>query len=251
MSGLETLEVSELDFRLERAPWAFAQVHADEIAAHWRRAVRAKPALFNGRVLLLSRRAFERTASGATRMTGTFFETDFAAFIAWKAFGFPGPKVENCFSMAALRSSDGAFLMGEMAAHTYNAGQIYFAAGTPDPSDVFGDRVDLNASARRELAEETGVAAWEAAVAPGWTILFAPGRIACMKAMTLPLTSEAARARIDAWLARDPEAEFSRMHIVRASADIDDQRTPPFVAAYIRAELSRGAGAIPPSFGNA
>jgi 8-oxo-dGTP pyrophosphatase MutT (NUDIX family) len=71
--------------------------------------------------------------------------------------------------MAALRGSDGAFLLGEMAHHTINAGQIYFPAGTPDPTDVFGGRVDLEASARRELLEETGVDASQAAIEGGWT----------------------------------------------------------------------------------
>jgi hypothetical protein len=45
--------------------------------------------------------------------------------------------------MAALRGADGAFLLGEMAPHTTNGGQIYFLAGTPDPSDVFDGKVDL------------------------------------------------------------------------------------------------------------
>ena len=170
-------------------------------------------------------------------MAGSFFETDYAAFVAWKALGFPGGRVENGFSMAALRTADGAFLLGEMAAHTHNAGQIYFPAGTPDLEDVFGDRVDLDASARRELKEETGIDASEAIVAPGWTVVLAPGRIAAMKRMTLPVSAEEARARIDALLAADPEAEFSRIHIVRSPADIDERLTPPFVAAYIRAEL--------------
>jgi 8-oxo-dGTP pyrophosphatase MutT (NUDIX family) len=136
--------------------------------------------------------------------------------------------------MAALRGSDGAFLLGEMAHHTINAGQIYFPAGTPDPTDVFGGRVDLEASARRELLEETGVDASEAAIEGGWTVVFADRRIACMKLMTLAVPAARAKARIEAYLARDPHAELSRMHIVRSPCDIDDSRVPVFVSDYLR-----------------
>ncbi len=87
--------------------------------------------------------------------------------------------------MAALRGSDGAFLLGEMAAHTASAGAIYFPAGTPDRQDVFGDVVDLEASVRRELLEETGLDAEEAEIAPGWIVVRARGRVACMKPMRL------------------------------------------------------------------
>ena len=136
--------------------------------------------------------------------------------------------------MAALRGSDGAFLLGEMAHHTINAGQVYFPAGTPDPTDIFGGRVDLEASARRELLEETGVDASEAAIARGWTVVFADRRIACMKLMTLAVPAARAKARIEAYLAHDPHAELSRMHIVRSPRDIDESRVPLFVAAYLR-----------------
>jgi 8-oxo-dGTP pyrophosphatase MutT (NUDIX family) len=81
------------------------------------------------------------------------------------------PTVEDCFSMAALRSSDLAFLLGEMAPLTCRAGRIYFPAGTPDPTDVFDGRVDLEASARRQLLEETGVDPSETVIAPGWTLV--------------------------------------------------------------------------------
>ena len=235
MSGpVRLLQVGELDLVFESAHWAFAERQAASIAAHWARMRKTKPSLFNGRVLLLGRRVIETRSDGVLALRGVFFETDYADYLAWEEFGYPGDPVDNCFSMAALRGSDGAFLIGEMASHTFNAGQIYFPAGAPDPTDVFDGTVDLEASARRELFEETGVDAAETATAPGWTLVFTPQRIACMKLMTLAVPAARAKARIDAHLARDPHAEFSRMHIVRSARDIDESRVPVFVAAYLR-----------------
>jgi len=232
------VEVAELDFDLEPAPWPFAKTHAESIAAHWAELRKAKPAIYNGRVLLMGRRELHQGDDGSLRLRGSFFEAGYADYVAWRAFGHPGERVDNCFSMAALRGADGAFLLGEMAPHTMNGGQIYFPAGTPDPHDVFDGKVDLDASARRELLEETGVSAEVAAISPGWTVIFAAQRIACMKLITLPVDADAARMRIDAFLALDPQAEFSRMHIVRNPADIDDERTPDFVAAYLRSAFA-------------
>jgi 8-oxo-dGTP pyrophosphatase MutT (NUDIX family) len=228
------LEVGELDLAFEPARWEFAERQSGAIAAHWGRLIKAKPAMFNGRVLLLGQRVIETRADGTLKLKGVYFETDYADFLAWSAFGHPGEPVDNCFAMAALRSTDGAFLLGEMAHHTYNAGQIYFPAGTPDPDDVFDDRVDLEASARRELLEETGLLAAETDMAPGWTLAMTPQRIACMRLMTFPLPAARLKARIEAFLARDPLAEFSRMHIVRDQQDIDEARVPIFVADYLR-----------------
>jgi 8-oxo-dGTP pyrophosphatase MutT (NUDIX family) len=228
------LEVGELDLAFEPARWEFAERQSGAIAAHWSRLIKAKPAMFNGRVLLLGKRVIESGPDGTLKLKGVYFETDYADFLAWTEFGHPGSPVDNCFAMAALRSADGAFLLGEMAHHTYNAGQIYFPAGTPDPDDVFDDRVDLEASAHRELLEETGLLAADMDMAPGWTLAMTPQRIACMKLMTFPLPAERLKARIEAFLARDPLAEFSRMHIVYDPQDIDEARVPIFVADYLR-----------------
>jgi 8-oxo-dGTP pyrophosphatase MutT (NUDIX family) len=228
------LKVGELDLRFEPTRWTFAERQATSIATHWARLTKAKPSLFNGKVLLLGHSVIETRPDGVLRLKGVYFETDYADFLAWTDFGHPGERVDNCFAMAALRSDDGAFLLGEMAHHTYNAGQIYFPAGTPDPDDVFDDRVDLEASARRELLEETGLLAAETDIAPGWTLVIAPQRIACMKLMTFPLPAVRLKARIEAFLARDPLAEFSRVHIVRDLDDIDEARVPIFVADYLR-----------------
>src|SRR5271166_4625277 len=234
------VEVAELDFDLEARAWPFAKTHAVGIAAHWAQLSKAKPDVYNGRVLLLGRRELSQRADGEMRMSGAFFETDYADYIAGRAFGHPGARLDNCFSMAALRSAEGAFLLGEMAPHTMSGGQIYFPAGTPDPSDVFDGKVDLEASARRELLEETGVTASEAMVRRGWTVVFAGSRIACIKPMTLPLTADKAKARIEAFLAREARPELTRMHIVRRASDIDEARMPVLVSAYLRAALEGG-----------
>src|SRR6185503_6454716 len=86
-----------------------------------------------------------------------YFETDFASFLAWRDWGFPDATVFNGFGMGALRGCDGGFVLGEMAAHTANAGKIYFPSGTPDLNDLKSGRVDIEGSVTREVAEETGL----------------------------------------------------------------------------------------------
>jgi 8-oxo-dGTP pyrophosphatase MutT (NUDIX family) len=239
-SDARILKAAELDLSFEAAPWAFAQSRAEEIATHWARRKATLPKMFDGRVLLLGRHHFAQRNDGATILRGVYFATDYKAFLAWRDFGFPDRKICNCFSMAALQTSDGAFLLGEMAAHTANAGSVYFPAGTPDPSDIVGARVDLTASARRELREETGISADEVVEAAGWTIVHAPPRIACMKIMRLKETAQRAKARIDAFLAEDPGAELRRMHIVRRRQDLDAINSPPFVADFIADQVRDG-----------
>ena len=44
-----------------------------------------------------------------------------------------------------------------MAAHTANPGRVYFAAGSFEPEDFPGGRVDLHRNMVREVLEETGI----------------------------------------------------------------------------------------------
>ena len=237
-SAARIVEVAELDFAYQPRPWPFAIERADAIARHWRERKAERPEMFNGRVLLLGSREFAARGDGEAILRGAYFEVDYSAFLAWRDFGFPDAAVGNCFSMAALRTSDGAFLLGEMGAHTANAGQIYFAAGTPDAHDIFDGRVDLMANIQRELGEETGVAPDEVAFGPGWTVIDTGPRIACLKTARLAMTASVAKARIEAFLARETQPELARMHIVRAHSDIDEARVPPFIAEYLRRELA-------------
>jgi 8-oxo-dGTP pyrophosphatase MutT (NUDIX family) len=233
-------EVAELDLAYEPAPWAFAQSRAEEIAAHWALRKQTLPHLFDGRVLLLGRHEFSTRDDGATILRGAYFETDFKAFLAWRDFGFPDARVCNCFSMAALQSADGAFVLGEMGPQTANAGMVYFASGTPDRSDIFGEKVDLAASVRRELQEETGISPDEVAMAAGWTIVYAPPRIACLKITRSPDKAQDIKKRVDSFLADDPNPELSRMHIVRRKQDIAALNCPRFIVDFLDHALKDG-----------
>ncbi|MBV8107280.1 MAG: NUDIX hydrolase [Hyphomicrobiales bacterium] len=241
--AVRIVDVAELDLAFEPRPWRFAKTHAASIAAHWERLSAERPTVYNGRVLLMRRWALARRTDGKLRLEGAYFEANYADFVGWRAIGDSGEPILNCLAMAALRGADGAFLLGEMAPHTMSSGQIYFPAGAPDPNDVVDGKVDLDASARRELFEETGIRAEETVVGPAWTVVFAGWRIACMKPMTLTLSAAEAKARIEAFLALDALPELRRIHIIRRASDIDEARTPFFVSAYLRTMLESGGRA--------
>ena len=90
-----------------------------------------------------------------------YFETDYAAFMAWRDFGHPGPVVRNGFAMAALRAADGAFLLREAWAST----RPMPARSISPPARPIArmcrpdGTLDLAGSVTRELCEETGLTA--------------------------------------------------------------------------------------------
>ncbi len=225
--------VARLEAAYRPCPWDFARDESARIDAHWRQCLAEKPKLFDGRVLLLRHAEFLSTAEGVL-FRGDFFETDFRNFLAWGDFGFPDHEVYNCFSMAALRSRDGAWLLGEMGPHTMNSGRIYFAAGTPDRNDIFGDRVDLAASVAREMEEETGFTPDEAQASSGWRVVVDGQKIACMQERFLDLSAQEACAQAAKFIAADPEAELARLHAVRSLEDLDAERMPDFIQVFLR-----------------
>jgi 8-oxo-dGTP pyrophosphatase MutT (NUDIX family) len=228
VTELFIVPVLRLDLRFAPARWAFAEERRDDIAAHFADLQRERPALWNGRVLLLHEWSLEDGV-----FSGSYLETEFASFIAWRDWDFPDPSVRNSFSMAALQAADGAFLLGVMGAHTANAGKVYFPCGTPDPNDIAGDRVDLDGSVRRELAEETGLDAAALEAEPGWTSVFAGPRIAQIKVLRSNENATALRARIMDHLRQEQQPELADIRIVRGPADLGAMM-PSFVVAFLR-----------------
>jgi 8-oxo-dGTP pyrophosphatase MutT (NUDIX family) len=225
--------VTRIDYVLEDHIWAFAENRAAEIDAYWNSLLEKKPRLFNGRIMMMSSYRIDEEDQGPV-LRGTGFETDFKVFQAWRDFGFPDQSVINCFAMAALRSADGAFMLGRMGPQTAAAGRLYFPAGTPDPSDLKLGRIDLDGSAIRELTEETGLTADDFTISPDWELVFDGPRLACMKPMQALARAEELAARCDAFLAQDKEPELTGLVPIFSETQFDAIHMPEFMCTYMR-----------------
>jgi len=224
--------VTTLDLAVRPIVWPFAEERRADIAAHFAEKQRERPKIWNGRVLLGRDAVF---ADG--HLSATYFETDFASFLAWRDWGYPDKAVFNGFGMGALRASDGAFVMGEMAQHTANAGRIYFPSGTPDLDDVRDGALDIPGSVVRELGEETGLTTADYQIESGWHCVATGPSIAMMQIINLDMPGEAVRARIEANLAREAEPELSAIHLVRGLDDLTPSM-PRFVTAFVEQQFA-------------
>lgn len=224
--------VKTLDLAVSGTPWAFAEEKRAEIEAHFAKAQEAKPAIWNGRVLLCRN---PRVEAGVHR--ADYFETDFASFLAWRDWGFPDKSVFNSFGSGALRSADGAFVLGRMSAHTANAGRIYFPAGTPDPNDVIEGRVDLAMSIVREVEEEVGLVGADYEPSDDWTIVETGQVVACMRLLQSQSSAAELTQRIEAFLSAETAPELSGVKLVRSRADCDPQM-PLFITTFLDSQLA-------------
>lgn len=222
-------EVGRLDLSFEPWAWPFATARRAEIDAHFTRQRELRPQIFNGRVLLLRAPRHEGDIFRAS-----YFETDFASFLAWRDWGFPGSGVYNGFGMGALRGNDGVFLLGEMGAHTANAGRVYFPSGTPEPRDIVRNRVDMAASVYREVEEETGLKSFDYVAQQRWHCVESGAAIALMRLLECNRPAESVQRKILTTLKTQKEPELSDVHLVRDRRDFTPAM-PAFVTAYIDA----------------
>lgn len=232
MTPLEIHRVTALDLKVRPFAWPFAAERRGEIDAHFAEKQREKPELWNGRVLL-----GRNTVRRDDHLSADYFETDFASFLAWRDWGFPDADVFNGFGMGAVKSSDGAFLLGEMGGHTSNAGRIYFPAGTPDPGDVRDGVLDIAGSIQREIAEETGLGAADYTMDTHWSCVFAGPSVAMIRILRIDMTGEALKARVEANLAAEVCPELCAVHLVRSRSDLVPVM-PRFVSAFLETQFS-------------
>ncbi len=224
--------VTTLDLKVEPWDWPFARDRRSDIDAHFAERQHDKPGLWNGRVLLGRDPRFN-----GGRFSARYFETDFASLLAWRDWGFPDRTAFNGFGMGALRASDGAFVLGEMGAHTANAGRLYFPAGTPDLEDVSDGALDLAANVAREVEEETGLAPSAYRASVHWDCVVTGATIAMMRVLDAPDIGDVLQRRIEANLADQAEPELSAIRLVRNRSDLT-AAMPRFVTAFLETQFS-------------
>jgi hypothetical protein len=217
-----------LDLELSDWTWSIAEENRAAIEKYFTTLRVAKPSLWNGRVLLLH----ACSISGRT-FRGSLFETDFASLLAWRDGVVSDPTVRNCFAMAAIRSADGAFLLGVMGAHTANAGKIYFPAGVTDLQSVAGSKVDLDSGMWREVTEETGLIRDDLSAEPLWQTVMSGQRIAHIKVLHSREKADALRELIRDNISKQRDPELADIYVVRTEADLCSL-IPPYVVAFLR-----------------
>lgn len=231
---IEIAALDRIEILFEPWSWLFADKRRDEIEDYFAELRRERSGVWNGRILLLHRYA----VSGRT-LRGACFETDYASFCAWRAWKFPDSSVFNVFAAAALQSADGAFLVGEMASSTANAGLLTFPCGTPEPADLdSAGRLDLAANLGRELMEETGLPIAALKPRPGWIMVRDRCYLAFLKVVAAPETADVLRTRIMRHLEGEQRPEFIDIRIVRSATDLVPAM-PPFVRVFLTDFWSR------------
>jgi len=234
-----TLDRAEIKF--EPWLWPFAAGRRAEIDSYFSELQRARAGVWNGRVLLLKSCKIETRV-----LRGTCFETDYASFCAWRAFardqdGIVQDGIVNIFADAAILTTDGAYLAGEMAPYTAAAGKIYFPSGTPEPDDLdAAGLLDFEGNVRRELLEETGVDAGELTAEPGFSFVRdRGGSMALVKTLRAQQNAQELRGRIMKHIESEERPELVDIRILRSAADFDPAM-PRYITAFLTHCWSRG-----------
>ncbi|MDN2566130.1 hypothetical protein N1F89_07845 [Aquibium sp. A9E412] len=202
--------VDEAELRFDPAPHPFESANGPAITAAWARAKAANPALYDGRVMLFSRLGY---AGG--RLAGRCHAVRFATFLHWRARHGHAPTL-HAYAHAVIAGSDGALVAVRMAAHTANAGRVYFAAGSFEPADLSDGRLDIDANMAREVAEETGLDLGRARREPALGLHRAPNGTVLFRRYRFDEPAARLAARIRAHVAAVGEPEIDGPVVIAA-----------------------------------
>jgi 8-oxo-dGTP pyrophosphatase MutT (NUDIX family) len=169
------LPLKRIEWRLEQGRHPLEADAANAIDEGWRQRILQRPRLHDGEVVLGT--TFSLADGGLSGACRKIRYAGLLHFLDLPDGGAPVHPWRHLFAWPALVSADGRAVMGRMAAHTANAGRIYFPAGSLEADDFVGGLADIDANMSREVREETGLDLGRARPDPGYLLLPA-GRLA-------------------------------------------------------------------------
>ncbi|MEQ1942959.1 NUDIX domain-containing protein [Mesorhizobium sp. VNQ89] len=207
------LPVDHIDVRLDTSPHPFVQGREKAIAENWALEVREKPAVFNGTVVLLSEFGY---ADG--RLYGRCHAVSYSTFLYWRKDRVA--TVAHAFAHPMLVSSDNALIAIRMAAHTVNAGKVYFAAGSFEPEDFPDGKVDAHGNMVREVREETGIDISDVRREERYHALATERGTVIFRRYFVEEDAESITSRIRDFVAAESEPEIEGPVVIRNARDL-------------------------------
>jgi 8-oxo-dGTP pyrophosphatase MutT (NUDIX family) len=200
------LAIDAVDLRLEEGRHPLEMLAAGEIDAAWHARLAQGLRLHDGEVVLATGLAVEQG-----RVSGHCRRIRYAGllhFLDLPDAAASATPYRHLFAWPAIIGGDGRAIMGRMAAHTANAGRIYFPAGSLDTGDFRDGRADLDANMAREVREETGLDLARAAPDPGYLLLPAGKLALVMRIFRYREAAEDLAGEARAHLARGADDEL-------------------------------------------
>jgi 8-oxo-dGTP pyrophosphatase MutT (NUDIX family) len=229
--------IDEVEIAVLPGDHPFFIAEREAIAANWAKEVAANPDLFDGRMLLQA-----RIGLSGQRMISQGHEISFATFLWWRKQE-PRRGGVHIYAYPVLETSDGALVAIRMGHHTANAGMVYFACGSFEPTDVADGFCDPADNMRREVLEETGLDLRDAQAAPGYHVSHFRRAVTLFRIYRFDLTAEELSARIEAHMQVAEDKEIAGPVVIR-SADPDahpyNVGMPPVLEWYFRDRPSYG-----------
>ena len=218
------MTVCAVDVTLDPSPHPFAVANGEAIAAHWREMTQEFPALFDGEVALLSQLGIEGDV-----LTGRCHIVRYATFVYWRKLR-TSAGAGHFYAHPVLVSSDGALIAVRMGQHTLNAGRVYFAAGSFEPSDFRDGKADLERNMFREVLEETGIDISSVPHEDDYQILAKSSGTVIFRRYYLDRSADELVASIMAHVATETEPEIDGPVVIRHAEDLPDNLAPQMPA---------------------
>lgn len=223
----QIVAISGIDIRALPGPHP-VETDVAGIDAHWATMRAAKPALFDGRIML-----FSQIGLASTRLVARCHETRYATFLYWRD-RLTRQGAGHLYGHAVIVSADGVLMAVRMADSTLNGGLVYFAAGSLEPEDFSDGVCDLHGNMRREVLEETRLDI-DAMEPEATTQVLALGTgTVVFRRFRSALTAAQLERSIEAHVAAEADPEITGAVPIRSVADMAGLRLPEQMPHIVR-----------------